>query len=63
MRSGRVYYKDLLAGTIIETNDGEYVFQYDEQYVNDHSKDFITFTMPVTKAHYTNKSTLSFLQD
>lgn len=31
MRSGRVYYKDLLAGTIIETNDGEYIFQYEEQ--------------------------------
>jgi serine/threonine-protein kinase HipA len=40
MRSGKVYYKDLLAGTIIETNDGEYVFQYDEQYVNDHPKSY-----------------------
>ncbi|MBP6185676.1 MAG: HipA N-terminal domain-containing protein [Saprospiraceae bacterium] len=62
MRSGKVYYKDLLAGTIIETNDGEYVFQYDEQYVNDHPQDFITFTMPVTKEPYTNNRLFSFFE-
>lgn len=36
MRRGRVYYKDNLAGIITETNEGEYVFKYKEQYVKDH---------------------------
>ena len=33
MRQGRVLYKGLLSGLLTETNDGEYVFQYDRKYV------------------------------
>ncbi|MEZ4800987.1 MAG: HipA N-terminal domain-containing protein [Flavobacteriales bacterium] len=47
MRSGKVFYDDLFAGIITETNDGEYIFQYDEKYVKDHPEKFITFSMPV----------------
>ncbi|HCC30395.1 MAG TPA: phosphatidylinositol kinase, partial [Marinilabiliales bacterium] len=47
MRQGKVYYKDYLAGIITESNEGEYVFQYDKNYVREHPKEFITFTMPV----------------
>jgi serine/threonine-protein kinase HipA len=43
MRQGKVFYKDYLAGIITETNEGEYVFQYNEKYVNDHPDDFISF--------------------
>ncbi len=52
MRKGKVLYKNYFAGTIVETDDGEYVFQYDEQYVKDHPDDFITFSMPVRKEPY-----------
>lgn len=52
MRRGRVYYKDQLAGIITETHEGEYVFEYNEQYVKNHPNDFITFTMPVTNTPY-----------
>lgn len=55
MRKGKVLYKDHLAGILTETNEGEYVFQYDHQYIKDHSNDFITFTMPVTDKPYTEK--------
>lgn len=48
MRQGRVFYKDHLAGIITETNEGEYVFQYEAQYVKDHPNEFITFTIPVS---------------
>ncbi len=48
MRRGSVYYKDRLDGIVMETNDGNFVFQYDEQYVKECSSKFITFTMPVT---------------
>lgn len=55
MRQGNVFYKEVLAGIITETNDGEYVFQYDDQFVKNHPKDFITFTMPVTSLPYSEK--------
>ncbi len=62
MRRGRVYYKEHLAGIITETNDGEYVFQYDELYVKDHPDDFITFTMPPTNTSYTDKQLFPFFE-
>lgn len=55
MRKGKVYYKDQFAGVITETNDGEYEFQYDDQYLTEHPNDFITFTMPVTNKLYKEK--------
>ena len=60
MRSGKVFYNDHLAGTITETNDGEYVFQYDHQYVKEHPRKFITFTMPVREKAYTDKRLFPF---
>jgi serine/threonine-protein kinase HipA len=60
MRQGKVYYKNHFAGIISETNDGEFVFQYDEQYVKKHPKDYITFTMPVTNKPYKEKRLFAF---
>lgn len=62
MRRGKVFYKDDLAGTITETDDGEFVFQYDKQYVADHQSDFITFTMPVSEKAYTDKRLFPFFE-
>ncbi|MBN1187129.1 MAG: HipA N-terminal domain-containing protein [Bacteroidales bacterium] len=62
MRQGKVYYKDYLAGTITETDDGEYVFQYDETYVKEHPDEFITFTMPVTDQPYNEKRLFPFFE-
>ena len=62
MRSGRVLYKNVLAGTITETNEGEFVFQYDDQYVKEHPQNFITFTMPVTTKPYKDKRLFPFFE-
>jgi serine/threonine-protein kinase HipA len=62
MRRGKVYYKDYLAGVITETNEGEFVFQYDKQYVQERPSEFITFTMPVTEEHYTDKRLFPFFE-
>lgn len=62
MRQGLVYYNDHLAGTITETNDGEYVFQYDNKYVEQYPNDFITFTMPVTHTPYKDKRLFPFFE-
>lgn len=60
MRQGKVYYKDHFAGTITETNEGEYIFQYDEKYVNEHPDGFITFSMPVALKPYNENRLFPF---
>ncbi|MCX6277754.1 MAG: HipA N-terminal domain-containing protein [Bacteroidetes bacterium] len=60
MRKGKVFYKEYFAGIIIETNDGEFAFQYDENFVTNHPNEFITFTMPVTNNPYTDKRLFPF---
>ena len=60
MRQGKVFYKDIQAGIISETDDGEYRFQYDDEYVRNHPNDFISFTMPVTEKPYTDNRLFSF---
>lgn len=62
MRQGNVYYKDHLAGSITESDDGDYVFQYDADYVKEHSSEFITFTMPVRNEAYTDNKLFSFFE-
>jgi serine/threonine-protein kinase HipA len=60
MRQGKVLYKDRLAGLITETNEGDYIFRYDDHYVKDHPDDFITFSMPVTAEPYRDKRLFAF---
>ena len=60
MRQGNVYYNDNLAGIITETNEGEYVYQYNEDYVREHPQEFITFTMPVVEKPYIDKRLFPF---
>ena len=60
MRKGKVYYKEHFAGFITETDDGEFVFCYDENFVAEHPREFITFTMPVTNKPYTDKRLFAF---
>ncbi|MDP3434685.1 MAG: HipA N-terminal domain-containing protein [Bacteroidota bacterium] len=60
MRKGKVYYKEHFAGIVTETDDGEFVFRYEENFVADHPKEFITFTMPVTSKHFTDKRLFPF---
>jgi len=62
MRRAEIYYKDVLAGTLTETNDGEYVFQYDKNYISRYPKQFLTFTMPVTEEKYVDKRLFPFFE-
>lgn len=60
MRQGRVYYKDDFAGLIRETMEGEYVFEYDSDYVRDHANDFLVFSMPVRIQPYRSSRLFPF---
>ncbi|MGK7389991.1 MAG: HipA N-terminal domain-containing protein [Candidatus Cyclobacteriaceae bacterium M2_1C_046] len=62
MRRGKVLYKDHLAGIITETNEGEFIFQYNDQYVKNFPNDFITFSMPVTDIPYSDKRLFPFFE-
>jgi serine/threonine-protein kinase HipA len=62
MRRANIYYKEVLAGKLTETNEGEYVFEYDDDYVENHPGRFITFTMPVTNKPYIEKRLFPFFE-
>ena len=62
MRQGNVYYKDILAGKITETTEGDYVFTYDATYVTQYPKQFITFSMPVKTEAYTSDRLFPFFE-
>ncbi len=54
--------RDRLLFLHIECSMLHHCFQYEEQYVKDHPKDFITFTMPVTNNPYTEKRLFTFFE-
>lgn len=62
MRKAAVYYKEWLAGTLTETDEGEYTFQYDEKYIEEHSNESITLTMPVSTKTYKEKRLFPFFE-
>ena len=62
MRRAEIYYKDVLAGILTETNEGDYVFQYNEEYAIKYPEQFLTFTMPVTKHPYTETRLFPFFE-
>ena len=62
MRQARIYYQDKVVGILTETDEGEYVFQYEEDYIENHPNDFITFSMPVSKFAYRDKRLFPFFE-
>jgi len=60
MRQGIVKYNNEPAGLIMEQDNGTYLFVYDEQYIQKHPDQFITFSMPVSSQPYTSKRLFPF---
>ena len=60
MRQGKVFYNDDLAGIISETDDGEYLFTYDKDYVRLFPRQPVTFNMPVSEKIYRSKRLFPF---
>jgi serine/threonine-protein kinase HipA len=63
MRKAEIYYIDILAGILAETDDGEYVFQYIHKYVKSFPNQFITFSMPVTTKPYVSNRLFPFFEE
>lgn len=62
MRQAEIFYKNELAGILTETDDGDYTYQYDKRYIQEHPEQFIAFSMPVTEKVYRDKRLFAFFE-
>ena len=60
MRSGQVFYKNELAGNLVQLDDGSFIFRYEEQWLNDSSKPSISLTMPKNKLEFQSSTLFPF---
>ena len=60
MRQGIVKYNNIIAGVLTEDDNGEYLFEYDEQYAKDYPNQFVTFNMPVSVRPYRSNRLFPF---
>ena len=63
MRQGKVFYQNHFAGVVTETNDGDYTFEYDNDYIQKFPYQFITFSMPVSRKCLEKIGCSFFLKD
>jgi len=62
MRQARIYYDTVFSGFLTETNDGDFTFNYDSDYIKQYPSQFITFTMPVSTKEYKEKRLFPFFE-
>lgn len=60
MRQGIIKYNNIPAGILVEDDNGEYLFTYNEDYVNAYPEQFITFNIPVRKTPYKSSRLFPF---
>lgn len=52
MRTAEVYSNGIFAGTLTETDDGKYIFRYDDVYINDSKRRAISLSFPKSKKEF-----------
>lgn len=62
MRQAKIFYDQVFCGLLTETDDGDFTFEYDLHYIEQHPDQFITFTMPVSKEIYRDKRLFAFFE-
>lgn len=62
MKRARIYYDDVLAGILTETNDGDFIFKYKDDYIVNYPNQFISFSMPVCNKVFIDKMLFSFFE-
>jgi HipA-like protein len=60
MRQGRVYNNNIIAGTIIETDERQFIFEYDNMYFEDNLMPSICLHLPKTQKQFTSKNLFPF---
>jgi serine/threonine-protein kinase HipA len=62
MRKAEVYYQNELAGLLTETDDGHYIYQYNDNYIKKYPSQFLSFTIPVRTKPYEDKQLFAFFE-
>ena len=52
MRTAAVYYNKVFAGTLTESDDRQYTFEYDDRYLSDSSQPAMSLTLPKSRTTY-----------
>lgn len=60
MRQAIIKYKHIDAGLLTETDQGDYEFKYNQDYIKNYPAWFITFDMPVREYPYYSKRLFPF---
>ena len=60
MRVGKVYLDNILAGKITETDEGEYLFAYDGQYLKSKNPKSVSLTLPVGEDEFRSNTLFPF---
>lgn len=60
MRQATIYNNDEVAGTLIETDERNYEFNYIDDYFKNKVKPAISLTLPKSKQHYRSKVLFPF---
>jgi HipA-like protein len=60
MRQGKVYYNDIFAGTLTETDDGSYIFHYDDAYFYNPQLPAISVTLPKSRQQHNSNMLFPF---
>ena len=58
-RAAKVFYQNLFAGVISETDEG-YLFRYEEEYLQEENAKPVSLTLPVRKESYKSKTLFPF---
>ena len=60
MRSGYVYVENIRAGILQETDDGDYIFSYFQEYLVNKSNLPVSLTLPLQSEEFLSKTLFSF---
>ena len=60
MKIGYVYYDEIFAGKIIQDDNNEFVFEYDDKYFDDKNCKAISLTLPKDIKKYTSNILFPF---
>ena len=60
MKIGYVYYDEIFAGKIIQDDNNEFVFEYDDKYFDDKNCKAISLTLPKNNKKYTSNILFPF---
>jgi serine/threonine-protein kinase HipA len=62
MRQAKIFYDTIFCGIVTETNDGDFTFLYNTEYIKNYPNQFITFTMPVSEHLYRENRLFPFFE-